>query len=114
MEWGHPQNLFPGTTIDPYNQPAHRNLPKGLHSAPVDRPHRPPIRVNTLSPGHINTPISQAARDRGLTSEWEKQNMLGRVSEVREFRAPILFLLGDGSSYMTGADLRCDGGHCAW
>lgn len=29
--------------------------------------------------------------------------MLGRISQVEEYRAPILFLLGDGSSYMTGA-----------
>lgn len=41
-------------------------------------------------------------------------NMLFRLSSVDEFRAPVLFLLGDGSSFMTGADLRVDGGHCAW
>lgn len=31
------------------------------------------------------------------------QNMLGRISQPEEFRAPVLFLLSDGSSYMTGA-----------
>jgi NAD(P)-dependent dehydrogenase (short-subunit alcohol dehydrogenase family) len=40
--------------------------------------------------------------------------MLGRISGADEYRAPVLFLLGDGSSFMTGADLRIDGGHCAW
>jgi len=29
--------------------------------------------------------------------------MLGRVSQKEEYRAPCLFLLADGSSYMTGA-----------
>lgn len=63
----------------------------------------PPIRVNTLSPGHIDTPLSEAARLRGLTDVWAEQNMLGRISVPEEYRAPVLFLLGEGSSYMTGA-----------
>lgn len=40
--------------------------------------------------------------------------MLGRISESHEYRAPVLFLLGDGSSFMTGADLRIDGGQTSW
>jgi NAD(P)-dependent dehydrogenase (short-subunit alcohol dehydrogenase family) len=40
--------------------------------------------------------------------------MLGRISEPHEYRAPVLFLLCDGSSYMTGADLKVDGGTTAW
>ena len=40
--------------------------------------------------------------------------MLYRLSIFDEFRAPILYMLGDGSSFMIGADLRIDGGHCAW
>lgn len=39
----------------------------------------------------------------GLTDEWARQNMLGRISQPEEFRAPVLFLLSEGSSYMTGA-----------
>ncbi|KAF2997817.1 hypothetical protein E8E13_000225 [Curvularia kusanoi] len=103
-EWGHPQNTFPGSTVSPTNPNPNKELRKVY----------PPIRVNTLSPGHIDTPLSEAARTRGLTDEWASQNMLGRISQPEEFRAPILFLLSDGSSYMTGADLRVDGGHCAW
>ncbi|KAH7117891.1 hypothetical protein B0J11DRAFT_560996 [Dendryphion nanum] len=103
-EWGHPQNLFPGSTVSATNP----NPPTG------PRPIHLPIRVNSLSPGHIDTPIAEAARKRGLTDEWAKQNMLGRTSNVEEYRAPCLFLLGEGSSFMTGADLRVDGGHCAW
>jgi len=103
-EWGHPQNTFPGSTATATN-PNPDTAPRKIY---------PPIRVNTLSPGHIDTPLSEAARMRGLTDEWASQNMLGRISQPEEFRAPILFLLSDGSSYMTGADLRVDGGHCAW
>lgn len=88
--------------------------------------------MNTISPGHIETRLTKEAQETGLVDEWAKQNMLGRISQVEEYRAPVLFLLGDGSSYMTGAvcviishisknltdymkqDLRVDGGHCAW
>ena len=92
-EWGHPQNTFPGSTATATNP----------NPDPAPRKAYPPIRVNTLSPRHIDTPLSEAARMRGLTDEWASQNMLGRISQPEEFRAPILFLLSDGSSYMTGA-----------
>jgi NAD(P)-dependent dehydrogenase (short-subunit alcohol dehydrogenase family) len=92
-EWGHPQNTFPGSTATATN-PNPDTAPRKTY---------PPIRVNTLSPGHIDTPLSEAARMRGLTDEWASQNMLGRISQPEEFRAPVLFLLSDGSSYMTGA-----------
>jgi hypothetical protein len=39
--------------------------------------------------------------------------LLGRLSTPDEFKAPAVFLLSEGSSFMTGADLRVDGGHCA-
>ncbi|PVI04784.1 NAD(P)-binding protein [Periconia macrospinosa] len=102
-EWGHPQNTFPGRTPGDANP-----------NPDEERKPYPPIRVNSLSPGHIETPITDAAKQRGLQEHWEKQNMLGRISQPEEYRAPTLFLLAEGSSFMTGADLRVDGGHCAW
>lgn len=78
-------------------------------------PHHPPIRVNSVSPGHIYTPLTAGSLANEETKKtWMDGNMLGRISHPEEYRAPILFLLGDGSSFMTGADLRIDGGHCAW
>ncbi|CAK7215496.1 hypothetical protein SBRCBS47491_002501 [Sporothrix bragantina] len=75
----------------------------------------PLIRVNTLSPGYIRTAISAESMAKpGMKDQWEGDNMLLRTSTVDEYRAPIVYLLGDGSSFMTGADLRVDGGHCAW
>ncbi|ETS78615.1 hypothetical protein PFICI_10677 [Pestalotiopsis fici W106-1] len=75
----------------------------------------PLIRVNSLSPGYIRTAATaEALKKPGMESQWVGDNMLYRLSTVDEFRAPILFMLGDGSSFMTGADLRVDGGHCAW
>lgn len=95
-EWGHPQNTFPGSTVTETN-PNPSQEPRKAY---------PPIRVNTISPGHIDTPLSAEARKRGLTDEWAKQNMLGRISVPEEFRAPVLFLLGEGSSYVTGSVSR--------
>jgi len=47
-------------------------------------------------------------------AEWPTQNMLGRLSGPREYRGAAVFLLSDASSFMTGADLKMDGGHSAW
>lgn len=47
-------------------------------------------------------------------TDWPKQNMLGRVSSPGEYRGATIFLLSDASSFMTGSDLRMDGGHAAW
>lgn len=49
-----------------------------------------------------------------MEKQWCDGAMLGRIATPDEFKAPVVFLLSDGSSFMTGADLRVDGGHCAW
>ncbi|KAF1939437.1 NAD(P)-binding protein [Clathrospora elynae] len=74
------------------------------------------IRVNSLSPGHIVTPMVQANFDAGEASreEWEGNSMLGRLSMPEEYKAVGLFMLSKASSYMTGHDLKMDGGTTAW
>ncbi|KAI0005729.1 short-chain dehydrogenase [Xylariaceae sp. FL0662B] len=75
----------------------------------------PLIRVNTLSPGYIRTAATaEALQKPGMENQWTGDSMLYRLSNVDEFRGPVIFLLGDASSYMTAADLRVDGGHCSW
>lgn len=46
--------------------------------------------------------------------ELAAQSMLGRISEPAEYRGPVVFLLSDASSYMTGSDVLVDGGHRSW
>ncbi|KAF7182131.1 hypothetical protein CNMCM7691_001519 [Aspergillus felis] len=74
------------------------------------------IRVNTISPGYI---VTKMVEDLFIQfperrEEWPKHNMLGRLSSPNEYRGAAVFLLSDASSFMTGSDLRIDGGHCAW
>ncbi|PKS06196.1 hypothetical protein jhhlp_007513 [Lomentospora prolificans] len=73
------------------------------------------IRINTLSPGYIRTAMTDAllAADPALDQIWMAGAILGRLGVPDDFKAPAVFLLADGSSFMTGADLRVDGGHCA-
>ncbi|KAK3899202.1 hypothetical protein C8A05DRAFT_37197 [Staphylotrichum tortipilum] len=74
------------------------------------------IRVNSLSPGYIVTAMTdslfEAIPER--RTAWPDANMLKRLSYPEEYRGAAVFLLSDASSFMTGADLRVDGGHCAW
>lgn len=74
------------------------------------------IRVNTLSPGYIDTAMLQSLFNDypERKNAWPKENMLGRFSVPSEYRGAAVFLLSDASSFMTGSDLRIDGGHAAW
>ena len=78
------------------------------------------VRVNSVSPGATDTPMLQSdvakqARDRGLSyedvkKEFEEEGVLGRWATPEEIANGILFLASKESSYITGADLRIDGG----
>ncbi|KAK4174282.1 putative D-arabinitol 2-dehydrogenase [Triangularia setosa] len=74
------------------------------------------IRVNSLSPGYIVTAMTAGLFDAfpERRTAWPDANMLKRLSYPEEYRGAAIFLLSDASSFMTGADLRVDGGHCAW
>ncbi|CAK7265447.1 Exopolyphosphatase [Sporothrix epigloea] len=74
------------------------------------------IRVNTISPGYIVTAMTEMFFEKfpERRTEWANGNMLGRMSTPNEYRGAAVFLLSDASSFMTGSDLRIDGGHCAW
>ena len=74
------------------------------------------IRVNTVSPGYIVTAMVEALFEQfpERRRQWPKENMLGKLSQPNEYRGCAVFLISDASSFMTGADLRIDGGHSSW
>ncbi|KAJ9198607.1 hypothetical protein DTO164E3_5078 [Paecilomyces variotii] len=74
------------------------------------------IRVNSLCPGHIVTPMVDMVfkKTPEVRTMWEAENMLGRLAKPEEFRGAALFALSDASSFMTGSTMLIDGGHTAW
>lgn len=73
------------------------------------------IRVNALCPGWVDTPfnapfIAQMGGRAAIEAYVAKQVPLGRWGTVDEIAEPILFLVSDRSSYMTGQILVVDGG----
>lgn len=75
-------------------------------------PHR--IRVNSVSPGWIWTrEVDKAAggdRDK-YDPIWGEFHMLRRLGHPVEIAGPVLFLLSDDASFITGTDLPVDGGY---
>jgi len=75
-------------------------------------PHR--IRVNSVSPGWIWTrEVDKAAGgDRAKYDPiWGQYHMLARMGHPVEIAGPVLFLLSDDASFITGTDLPVDGGY---
>jgi NAD(P)-dependent dehydrogenase (short-subunit alcohol dehydrogenase family) len=75
------------------------------------------IRVNSVSPGWIWTREVEKASmlDGGGREKWEpvwgKYHLLRRCGEPIECAGPMLFLLSDDASFITGTDLPIDGGY---
>ncbi|MGB2940553.1 MAG: SDR family oxidoreductase, partial [Candidatus Dormiibacterota bacterium] len=68
------------------------------------------IRVNTIVPGGVETPLVQSAGIDMDISGWFKQLPLGRIGKPAEIAALAVFLASDESSYCTGAEFVADGG----
>ena len=73
------------------------------------------IRVNTISPGAIETPIwgkigMSAEQMEGLQKRFATEIPLKRPGRGEEVAAAALFFASDASSFTTGADLPVDGG----
>ena len=73
------------------------------------------IRCNSVHPAYIDTPIldplQQPGASRQDTLAWlGRQIPIGRVGEIRDVAQGVVYLASDESRFMTGAELKLDGG----
>lgn len=72
------------------------------------------IRVNTLCPTFIRTPLGEQTLAVPERRNWiEGMIKLGRVGEVEDLMGPVVFLASDAAALMTGTSLLIDGGWTA-
>lgn len=85
----------------------------------VAREVAPNVRINFVSPGAVDTPFLRGGRGRTADpdaplrfdmDEYLSKIPLARLAVTKDVTGPVLFLLGPGSSYMTGNILHISGG----
>ena len=85
---------------------------------------RKPMRVNSVHPGFIRTPLFDAGMQRlvdegaagsidELADVLSQATPNGRLGTAEEIAEAVAFLAGDGSAYMTGSEMVVDGGWTA-
>ena len=67
------------------------------------------VRVNTLSPGGV-----AGGQDEAFRQKYGSRVPLGRMAQPEDLTGPLVFLASSASSYVTGHELRVDGGFTAW
>jgi len=67
-----------------------------------------PIRINTVCPGVIDTPLARSDAD--TTGAVADMVPLGRMGEASEIANMVAFLLSDEASYITASEFDVDGG----
>lgn len=70
------------------------------------------IRVNSVSPGYIDTPLLSQL-DENMKNHLISLHPLGRLGRPEEIAKAVVFLASDDASFVTGTDLLVDGGYTA-
>jgi sorbose reductase len=67
-------------------------------------------RVNSISPGYIDTGLSDFV-DQDTQKLWKSMIPMGRDGEAKELKGAYVYLVSDASTYTTGCDIVIDGGY---
>lgn len=67
------------------------------------------IRVNSVAPGPIETPLIRTAHPQYI-ADFKERIPMGRLGQVEEIARPIAFLASDAAAFITGQTLYLDGG----
>lgn len=76
------------------------------------------IRINSIHPGIVRTPMVENALDRMRDPGEQRRAMIalhpiGRLGEPEEIAGGVLYLVSDESRFVTGSELVIDGGYTA-
>ena len=101
---------FPGLSVYSATKAAVRSFARTWTNELRDRR----IRVNAISPGHIDTPIFEGWQQGDalikMKEELAKNVPLGRMGDSDEIAKAVVFLASDEASYVSGVELFVDGG----
>ncbi|KAK7038114.1 NAD-P-binding protein [Favolaschia claudopus] len=72
------------------------------------------VRVNVLSPGYMLTKLTRTilSHNQELKKTWESLTPMGKMGDPEDLAGAIVFLSSDASKFMTGSEIRVDGGYC--
>ncbi|MGC0363883.1 3alpha(or 20beta)-hydroxysteroid dehydrogenase [Rhodococcus sp. 27YEA15] len=68
------------------------------------------VRVNSVAPGIVSTPLMEATWDADAQAQERLRVPMDRFAKPSELAAAIVFLASDEASYITGTELLVDGG----
>jgi NAD(P)-dependent dehydrogenase (short-subunit alcohol dehydrogenase family) len=73
------------------------------------------VRVNAISPGWFITDLNRALwEDKVASKGWLEHCPMNRVGEPEELAGTVIYLASSASDYVTGHNLRVDGGYTVW
>ncbi len=68
------------------------------------------ITVNTVSPGPTDTPLFREGKTEAQIKKFGDMAALGRIGEVEDIADVVAFLASDYSRWITGQNIRANGG----